>query len=350
VVGVLWLVGLAATDRGIDGAIADTASSFTATGGEAGAAGTPERFASTTSSNRWAWWREAVGAWSDRPVGGWGAGSFAVTHLLYRTTTVPVAQPHDVPLQWLAETGVVGLLLAVLGLGLLVAAAVVRVRGMAAGRERDLAAALLGVVCAWLAHSLLEWHWDLPGVTVPALVALGVLAARPGGGAVAARVGPARLGLLAGAALAAAALVVSAAIPAWSAARAASAQAEAASGGRLEDAAARAELAARIDPLSVRPLLAAAAIAKGRDRPLEARDALLRAVRRQPWNATAWARLSAAALELADREGAARAARRWLELDPASPQARDTAYGTRALLTAPSASPLATGTPLPGAP
>ena len=355
VLGVLWLVGVAASERGIDGALADTAAAFTDGAGDGGgAAGDPERLASATSSNRWAWWGEALGAWADRPAGGWGAGSFAVTHLLYRRTTTAVAQPHDVPLQWLAETGVVGLLLAVAGLALLGAAAFVRVRGMPHGRERDLAAALLGVAAAWAAHALVEWHWDIPGVTVPALLAVGVLAARPGGGGDARAPGGLRLGALAAVTAAFAALAVSAAVPAWSTARAADAQTAASRAGgdprALADAAATAELAARVDPLSVRPLLAAAAIAEGRRRPLAARAALLRAVRRQPWNATAWARLSEVALSLADRRGAAQAAQRWLELDPASPAAREAAYATRALLTAPSQSPTATGTPLPGGP
>lgn len=353
VAGVVVLVGLAAGPRGIDGTIADATEQFTSPRGDgAGAVGDPGRLASASSSNRWAWWGEALGAWSDRPAGGWGAGSFPVVHLLYRDGGTAVAQPHDLPLQFLAETGLVGLLLAGAGLALLAAAAFTRVRGLPPGRERDLAAALLGVAAAWAAHSLFEWHWDIPGVTLPALLALGVLAARPAPPAPDHAPGGLRLGVLAAVTLAGAALIVSAAIPAWSASRASAAQEAAGRAGgdpeQLADAAATAELAARIDPLSARPLLAAAAIAQNRDRPLEARAALLRAVERQPWNATLWSRVSEAALDLADRRGAARAAARWLELDPASPAALGAALGTRALLTAPSQSPTASGTPLPG--
>ena len=35
----------------------------------------PDRLLSADSENRWVWWKEALGAFSDRPIGGWGAGS-----------------------------------------------------------------------------------------------------------------------------------------------------------------------------------------------------------------------------------------------------------------------------------
>ena len=52
-----------------------------------------------------------------------GRGSFGVVHLLYRRDTLTVQQPHSVPLQFLAETGIVGGLLAVGGFALLLASA-----------------------------------------------------------------------------------------------------------------------------------------------------------------------------------------------------------------------------------
>src|SRR3954470_1421968 len=80
---------------------------------------TPGRLLSTNSGNRWDWWKEAVGAASDKPVAGYGAGSFRLVHLQYRKDNLEVRQPHDVPLQFLAETGVVGAALGLGGLGLL---------------------------------------------------------------------------------------------------------------------------------------------------------------------------------------------------------------------------------------
>ena len=45
--------------------------------------------------------------------------------------------------------------------------------------ERGAAAALLAVAAAWVVQALFEWTWDIPAVTLPVLLALGVLAARP---------------------------------------------------------------------------------------------------------------------------------------------------------------------------
>lgn len=312
----------------------------------------PARIVSSNSGNRWVWWKEAVGAWSDKPVQGWGAGSFAVTHKMYRQVELGVVQPHNMPLQFLAETGIVGALLASGAIGFLLFCALDRVRAMAGGRERDVAVALFAGAVAWLVHGLVDWDWDIPGVTVPALMFLGVLVATPWaprGGPPAIRSATGTRGLaLALACIAAGLLIVSAGLPMLADEKASSAQAVSKNAGaaELQDAAAQADLAARLDPTAVRPLLASAAIAQGRGRLLDARTSLLEAVDRQPYSAVAWQRLLELALKTADRPGAQAAARRLLELDPIG-------KGTLALTArlvlfeAPaSGSPSATGTPL----
>ena len=61
------------------------------------------------------WWRQAWTAGSRHRLAGTGAGSFALTNLRYRTTNLDqTIEPHNLPLQFLTETGVVGLLLFVL--------------------------------------------------------------------------------------------------------------------------------------------------------------------------------------------------------------------------------------------
>ena len=58
------------------------------------------------------WWKQAWSGWEDHPVAGTGAGSFNFTNLRYRTTSVDsTTEPHSLPVQFLSETGVVGLLL-----------------------------------------------------------------------------------------------------------------------------------------------------------------------------------------------------------------------------------------------
>ncbi len=139
----------------------------------------PTRIISSNSGNRWVWWKEAAGAWNDKPIGGWGAGSFPVTHLMYRQVPLDVLQPHNVPLQFLAETGIIGAALGMGALGFLLFAALARLRGMAAGRERDLAVALFAGAVAYVVHGVVDFDWDIPGVTIPALVFMGVLVAVP---------------------------------------------------------------------------------------------------------------------------------------------------------------------------
>lgn len=312
----------------------------------------PARLVSSNSGNRWVWWEEAAGAWSDKPLQGWGAGSFAVTHRMYRDVELGVTQPHNMPLQFLAETGIVGTLLVSGALGFLLFCALDRLRTMARGRERDLAVALFAGAVAWLVHSLVDWDWDIPGVTVPVLLFLGVLVGTPWqprrGEPVWRSATGTRALALALACVCMCAVIVSAGLPMLADEQASSAQAVSTKAGadELQDAAAKADLAARLDPTAVRPLLAAAAIAEGRGRLLDARRFLLEAADRQPYSSTVWFRLLELALKTADRPGAKAATRRLLELDPIGSGSRALA-GRLALFEVPVAgSPTATGTPL----
>jgi tetratricopeptide (TPR) repeat protein len=343
------VTAMATSSRGFEGSIEEAVDSFTEVRRDE--VYEPDRLLSTTSGNRWAWWREAFGAYADEPLHGWGAGSFPVSRRLYRATPYDVQQTHSLPLQLMAETGTVGLVLAGGALLLLLAAALARVRGMREGRERDLGVALWAAAAAWAVHALADWDWDIPGVTVPVLLFLGVLAARPardrpldGAG----DPGVARWLALGAGCLVLAAFVVSAVLPAWSSGRtdAALRAVEARTPERLEDGARDAELAADLDPLAVRPLLAAASIAQARGRTLEARAHLLEAVERAPWSAEAWQRLTRLALELADREGARRAAARLLELDPGNPRVVAFVQQAQGLAAPPEGSATASGTPL----
>src|SRR5215211_5176870 len=128
------------------------------------------RFAAAGSNHRWVWWKQAWDGWEERPVVGTGAGSFALTNLRYRTTYLDQAtEPHNVPLQFLSETGLVGLALVVAALGSLVAAA---------GPRRELALAFF--LPAFAVHALLDLDWDFLAVAAPAFLAAGAVAGRPG--------------------------------------------------------------------------------------------------------------------------------------------------------------------------
>ena len=147
------LGALAVSDRGLGGTISHQADQFTKP--KLDRQNDPARVLRTNSGNRWVWWEEAMRGFEDRPVTGFGAGSFPLTHRHYRESTLEVLQPHSVPLEFLTETGLVGALLALGGLALLIVAAVrglrarppgpePRVRRRAAGRRGRVERAHLG--------------------------------------------------------------------------------------------------------------------------------------------------------------------------------------------------------------
>lgn len=344
--------GLARSQRGFGGTIDRAVEDFTTI--KEDRQYDPVRLVSANSGNRWSWWKEAAGAWSDDPITGWGAGSFELLHLRYRHDQLPVTQAHSMPMQLLAETGLIGLLLAYGAVLALLAAAIARTRATESGRRRDLAIALLAGAAAWLVHGFYDWDFVIPAVTAPVLLGLGLLAgtALPAEPAADEPAYGARAALVGVGTLLAVAAIVSAGLP-WLADRKAE-HAAAAAGARtpeaLEDAAAEADLAARLNPLSVRPLYVAATIAAARGRLLEARADLLEAVDRTPDDPQAWGRLALLALQLADHRGFALATRRQFALDPHSPIAEKQLSLAQQFLALPAGSATATGTPLNAGP
>jgi len=130
------------------------------------------RFTSTSSNFRFTWWHQAWRGFEHHVLGGTGAGSFQLVNLLYRSIYLDTTiEPHDLPLQFLVETGIVGFLL------LLVAFAVL-LRGSLHRRGPRLALALL--LPAYLVHSLVDVDWDFVAVSAPAFLAAGTLVGRPG--------------------------------------------------------------------------------------------------------------------------------------------------------------------------
>ncbi|PZS06856.1 MAG: hypothetical protein DLM64_15700 [Solirubrobacterales bacterium] len=322
VVVVVGVLAVALSSRGIDGTVSHAWKSFTTT--HETSTSDPSRLLSVDSENRWVWWKEAAGAFSDRPVAGWGAGSFGVVHLLYRRDQLSVQQPHSLPLQWLAETGLTGALLAIAGWGLLLSAGVKGVRRRPLGTERLLAAALLAGSVAFAVHACYDFDWDIPGVALPAIVLLGVLLGSSGRRAdqpVAALRGPGpvtRLLSLGALTLSLCTFALSAILPSLAAGEAGTAQLTAASSspGALQTALRAATLASGLDPLSDAGPSAQAAIAEQRGELPQARAYWLEAVRREPADVQAWVELADVELELGDQRNASRANVRALALDP----------------------------------
>ncbi len=135
---------------------------------------TPTRLAELSSSNRWRWWQEAWTLWKDAPAGGKGAATYEIARRDIRQGSITTTEPHNLPLQFLAETGVVGFLLFLGFVAAGVAASATALRRLEPA-ERGAAAALAVVLGAYVLHTLVDIHWEFVAVTAPAFVVLGAL-------------------------------------------------------------------------------------------------------------------------------------------------------------------------------
>ena len=124
----------------------------------------------SVSSNRYEYWRVAVDTFADDPLTGAGAGGFSVAWLQERPIREAVRDTHSIEFELLAELGLVGLLalaLVVGGVGTAGRRALSEHRAQAAG---PVAAAL-----AWFMHASIDWDWQFPAVTLPAVALAGAL-------------------------------------------------------------------------------------------------------------------------------------------------------------------------------
>ena len=124
-------------------------------------------------SNRYDYWEVALGSFADEPLRGVGAGGFAAEWLREREILESVHDAHSLPMETAAELGVVGLLLLSLFLGGVAAAATAAVR-----RDPSMTAGWVAGAGVVLVHSTLDFDWEMPAVTLPALVLSGALVAR----------------------------------------------------------------------------------------------------------------------------------------------------------------------------
>ncbi len=129
----------------------------------------------TLQSDRYAYWSVALHDFESQPLHGVGAGGWAVDWLRYRKISTFAQDAHSLPLQTLAELGLVGLAL-LIGFVAGIALAMRNVRRASA----PLAAGAIAGFVVWLAHAPLDWDWQMPAVTVPALVLAGLILAAAG--------------------------------------------------------------------------------------------------------------------------------------------------------------------------
>ena len=329
------IAALASSDRGLTGTVSHEWKEFRE---PVGISNEPVRLISSNGSNRWIWWREAAGAFSDRPLAGWGAGSFPILHDRYREYRTQVRSAHSVPLQFLAEGGIVGAALAIGAIALLFAAAI-RTALSSEGADRSARMTLIASASAWAVHCLVDWDWEIPALTLAALAALAVAAAPWGADRswtypspprsrsgrrlrVSPRRGPVAIPVALLAGFAAAAFALSAALPVAADSRRLDALREAADAGvsdaALEKAADDAAEAHDLNPLDADALLAQATIEHRLGNDADARDLLLEASRVQPDDYRVWEALFGFAQITGDTELAKLALERRAEAEPLS--------------------------------
>ncbi len=294
-------------------------------GGYSSTPTTGSRLLGGLGSNRYDFFRVALDEFAAHPVVGIGVDNFQAQYLRHGRSDETPRYPHSVELRTLTETGLVGALLAIVGLGAALVA------GWRAMRRRDdklaatVAAAALGGFAYWAVHGSFDWFWEFAGLGAPAFALLGVacsLASAPGG-ALRAREGwsSGRTAAVVLGGLLALAATLSLAAPWLSERQIQTAariwpKAPLAAYSRLGDA-------AKLNPLSDKAYLVEGSIALRFGDLVRARSAFSEALKRVPDDAYATLELGAIASETGNRKAAVGLLERALFLNPRDPLARE---------------------------
>jgi general stress protein CsbA len=262
------------------------------------------RLLSLSNNGRTELWHAAWREGRSHPVIGGGAGSYESWWLAHRHSTQKVRDAHSLYLQTFAELGAVGLGLLVLALSLPLVAAI-------RARRRPLVSFVAAAYVIYLIHTAGDWDWQLPGVTLPAILAAVALLISAGGESRPLRSGGVRSAWLIVplAALALSCVMVLGNVPLTRA----SSAANAAQWARSEREARKAE---RWLPWSAEPWRLIGEADLARRRGAAARQALRKGLAREPGNWQLWFDLSAAETGRAAQEALNQARK----LNPLSPE------------------------------
>jgi O-Antigen ligase len=123
-----------------------------------------ERLASI-ESNRYRYWQVAAESWADHPLVGLGSGGFLVEWRKERDRVDQSGDAHSLYIETAAELGIVGLAALLVFMGGVGAAGVRLYR-----RDPRAAAGLSAALVAWAIHAGLDWDWEMPALTLMALL------------------------------------------------------------------------------------------------------------------------------------------------------------------------------------
>jgi O-antigen ligase len=151
--------------------------------------GTPETGATaarlaSADSNRYEYWRVALDTLAEHPVRGLGSGGFRQAWLEKRDFSEVVNDAHSLYLETATELGLVGLALLAALVGGIVACGLRALR-----RDREAALGPIAAFATFGLHAGIDWDWEMPAVTIAALMLAAVLVAAADPPAPAARTG-----------------------------------------------------------------------------------------------------------------------------------------------------------------
>jgi O-antigen ligase len=288
---------------------------------------TGSRLTGGLGSNRYDFYRVALDEFAAHPLVGIGADNFAEQYLAHGRSSETPRYPHSVGLRMLAQTGLVGALLAILGLSAALLAAWRAIHGPEPLAGAVAAAAVAGFAY-WAVHGSFDWFWEFAGLGAPAFALLGLACALAPRATVRAT-SSARAPLVVGIAglLAVIAATASLAAP-WlselqvqSAARVWE--------GAPQRAYARLQDAAGLNPLSDEPYVVAGSIALRRGETERADHEFALALGRTPEDAYATLERGAIASARGDRRRALELLGRAVTLNPRDPLTRATLLRVR---------------------
>lgn len=120
-------------------------------------------------SNRYDFWRVALGEFRRRPLVGDGARGFGPAYLVRGRSSETPARAHSLPLELLGEEGIVGFALAAAAFALLLGGLARRAR-----RRSAVATGALGGCVLLLAQAGVDWTFTFPAVTIPFFLLAGI--------------------------------------------------------------------------------------------------------------------------------------------------------------------------------
>lgn len=211
----------------------------------------------SAGSGRWQFWHAAVEQFAAHPVLGGGSGSFGEWWNRHAAFAYVVHDAHSLYIETLGELGITGFLLLVSFLVVVLGCGVRAVLRDAHG-ESVTVAPLLAAFVVWCVAAGLDWLWELPAVSAPAVVVAGAIARRDRDNATRGRLGTTGQSLLA---LAVFALIALEVLPLLASLRLRESR-TAAARGELVTAASLAQSAHAVAPWAASPHLQASLVAE----------------------------------------------------------------------------------------